>query len=181
MAIDRFDGFDVSRGAFRNGLLGIVRHRALRHHRRIVPPVADAETDGPSEALPPLDLLELRERVDVVRAALVCLDSDHRRVLQDKYAEGLSVIEIANSTGRSAKTVESLLSRARVRLRELLRPYFSTPRGEERHEPIDVRPIDPDDDEQRIGRLIAEAGDTAVAPRPERVPVDGRAHRCEAF
>jgi RNA polymerase sigma-70 factor, ECF subfamily len=140
LAIDRFDGFDVRRGAFRNWLLGIARHRALHHHRRIVSRAADADTDGPSDALPPLDLLELRERADVIRAALICLDSDHRQVLQDKYAEGLSVTEIANRTGRSAKAVESLLSRARARLRELLRPYFSSPTGEERHEPIDTRP-----------------------------------------
>jgi RNA polymerase sigma-70 factor, ECF subfamily len=140
LAIDRFDGFDVSRGAFRNWLLGIARHRALHHHRRIATLAANADTDGPSEALPPLDLLELRERADVVRAALLCLDSDHRRVLQDKYAEGLSVTEIADRTGRSAKAVESLLSRARSRLRELLQPYFSSPTGEERHEPIDIRP-----------------------------------------
>jgi RNA polymerase sigma-70 factor (ECF subfamily) len=140
LAIERIDGFDFGRGGFRNWLLGIARHRVLHHHRRNAKQAADADTDGPSEALPPLDLLELGERADVVRAALFCLDSAHRRVLQDKYAEGLSVTEIAERTGRSAKAVESLLSRARARLRELLRPYFSSPTGEERHEPIDIRP-----------------------------------------
>ena len=139
-AIDGFDGFDVNRGAFRNWLLGIARHRALRHHRRIAIRAAEADRDQPSGALSALDSLELGERADVVRAALFCLDSDHRRVLQDKYADGLSVLEIAKRTGRSAKAVESLLSRARARLRELLRPYFSTPTEHERHEPIDSRP-----------------------------------------
>ena len=140
LAIERFDGFDFRRGGFRNWLLGIARHRVLHHHRRISIEGAGPAPNGPSEALPPLDLLELGERTDVVRAALLCLDDDYRRVLRDKYAEGLSVTEIADRTGRSAKAVESLLSRARARLRELLRPYFSSPTGGEKHEPIDVRP-----------------------------------------
>ena len=140
LAIERIDGFDFGRGGFRNWLLGIARHRALHHHRRILIEGACLARNGPSEALQPLDLLELGERTDVVRAALLCLDSDHRRVLQEKYVEGLAVTEIADRTGRSAKAIESLLSRARARLRDLLRPYFSSPMGDERHEPSDVRP-----------------------------------------
>jgi RNA polymerase sigma-70 factor, ECF subfamily len=140
LAIERFDGFDARRGEFRNWLLGIARHRVLHHHRRVMNEADAAESDGPSEALPPLDMLELGERANVVRAALLCLDSNHRRVLMDKYADGLSVAEIADRTGRSAKAVESLLARARDRLRELLRPYFSSATGDGRYEPIDSRP-----------------------------------------
>jgi RNA polymerase sigma-70 factor, ECF subfamily len=143
LAIERFDGFDVRRGVFRNWLLGIARHRVLRHHRRATNQASAADPDRPSEALAPLDMLELGERADVVRAALVCLESDHRRVLHDKYSEGLSVAEIADRTGRSVKAVESLLSRARARLRELLRPYFPSPTRDGSHEPIEIRPTRP--------------------------------------
>jgi RNA polymerase sigma-70 factor (ECF subfamily) len=141
LAIERFDGFDVRRGGFRNWLLGIARHRAHHRHRQAMTQAAvPADADVVSEDVPPLDLLEKGERADFVRAALLSLDVDHRRVLHDKYAEGLSETQIAARTGRSAKALESLLSRARARLRELLEPYFSSPTGDENHEPIDVRP-----------------------------------------
>jgi RNA polymerase sigma-70 factor, ECF subfamily len=143
LAIERFDGFDARRGVFRNWLLGIARHRALHHHRHVMNDADATETVGSPEALPPLDMLELGERADVVRAALLCLESDHRRVLMDKYAEGLSVAEIADRTGRSIKAVESLLSRARARLRELLLPYFPSPTRDGSHEPIEIRPSRP--------------------------------------
>ena len=95
---------------------------------------------GPSDALPPPELLEGVERADMVRAALLCLNDDWRAALLDKYAEGLSVAEIAARTGRTAKAVESVLSRAREQLRALLRPYFSNPTGDLRDAPRNARP-----------------------------------------
>jgi RNA polymerase sigma-70 factor, ECF subfamily len=141
LAIERFDGFDARRGGFRNWLIGIARHRVRHHLRRHAVGEADLDSADSTGAFSPLDALELGERADVVRAALLCLDRDHRRVLIDKYADGLSVSEIADRSGRSAKAVEALLSRARARLRELLQHYFSSPTGDERHEPIKARPI----------------------------------------
>ncbi len=140
IAIERFDGFDPGKGKFRDWLVGIARHRALRHHRRATSPILDDCPDGPTDTLPPLELLEEFERADVVRAALLCLDDDRRRVLLDKYVSGLPVAAIAAGMGRSAKAVESLLSRARSQLRGLLRHYFSTPTGGQRHESSDARP-----------------------------------------
>jgi RNA polymerase sigma-70 factor (ECF subfamily) len=135
LAIERFQRFDSSRGRFRDWVLGIARHLALRHHRRIKGFATEVCPQGASEALPPPDLLEAVERAAVVRAALLCLDSDRRRVLLDKYISGCSVVDIAARTGKSAKAVESLLSRARAQFRGLLRPYFSNPTEGERHEP----------------------------------------------
>ena len=140
LAIERFDRFDPDRGGFRDWLLGIARHRALRRHRRAAGRAIDGPADRVSDALPPPELLEGVERAGVVRAALLCLQGESRRVLLDKYAEGLSVAEIAARCGRSAKGVESLLSRARGQLRALLRPYFSQPTGGPRREPTDARP-----------------------------------------
>ena len=143
LAIERFDRFDPARGRFRDWLLGIARHRALRHHRRAASEATGGAIDGLSDALPPHELLEGVERADLVRAALLLLDPEWRRVLLDKYAEGLSVAEIAGRTGRSTKAVESLLARARTQLRALLLPYFSqtTGTGGERREPTDARPL----------------------------------------
>jgi RNA polymerase sigma-70 factor, ECF subfamily len=143
LALERFDRFDPGRGGFRDWLMGIARHLALRHHRRNANAgrPLDGWPDGPSDALPPPELVEGLERADVVRAAMLCLRDEGRRVLLDKYAEGLAVAEIAARTGRSAKAVESLLSRARGQLRALLRPYFPEPSGGERREPTDARPI----------------------------------------
>ena len=140
LAIERFDRFDPGKGGFRDWLLGIARHRALRHHRRATGPVSGGRPEGVSGVLPPPELVEGVERAGVVRAALLCLQRDSRRVLLDKYAEGLSVAEIAARTGRSAKGVESLLTRARGQLRALLRPYFSHPTGGQSREPTDTRP-----------------------------------------
>jgi RNA polymerase sigma-70 factor (ECF subfamily) len=141
LAIEQFDRFDPSRGEFRNWLLGIARHRALRHRRGVARHSPDYNFDGPSNVLAPPDLLEEVERAGVVRAALLCLQEDYRGVLLDKYVAGLTVAEIADRIGRSAKAVDSLLSRARAQLRDLLKPYFFTQTEGERHEPSDVRPV----------------------------------------
>jgi RNA polymerase sigma-70 factor (ECF subfamily) len=138
LAIERFDLFDSSRGEFRTWLLGIARHRVFHHHRRLAPRSAGACLDGPADGSCPLDLLEEAERADVVRAALLCLNPDHRSALLAKYVDGCSVAEIATRTGRSAKAVESLLSRARVQLRELLGPYFPGLTETDKREPADV-------------------------------------------
>jgi RNA polymerase sigma factor (sigma-70 family) len=90
--------------------------------------------------LSPPEQLEAVERADLVRAALLCLPDDHRQVLLDKYLAGLAVGEIARRSGRSAKAVESLLARARARLRDLLGHYFSAQREGHQHEPTDARP-----------------------------------------
>jgi RNA polymerase sigma-70 factor (ECF subfamily) len=140
LAIERFDQFDPRRGGFRDWLLGIARHHALKQHRRATFQVVEGRPEGLSDGLSPPELLEGRERADVVRASLLCLHDASRKVLLAKYADGLSVAEIATQTGRSAKAVESLLSRARAQLRALLGPYFSHPTGGQRREPADARP-----------------------------------------
>jgi RNA polymerase sigma-70 factor, ECF subfamily len=140
LAIEQFDRFDPGKGGFRNWLLGIARHRVLRRHRRATGLAIEGRTEGLAACPPPPELLEGMERADVVRAALLSLHDGSRRVLLAKYSEGLSVAEIATQTGRTAKAVESLLSRARGQLRALLLPYFSHPTGGQRREPTDARP-----------------------------------------
>jgi RNA polymerase sigma-70 factor, ECF subfamily len=142
-ALEGADHFDARRGRFRDWLQGIARHRVSRHYRGTVssPLEVVAERDVPVQtlALPPPEQLEGLERAAVVRAALLRLNDDHRDVLLKKYVDGDSVDEIADRTGRSAKAVESLLSRARERLRDLIRPYFVHMTHGDRHEPTDLK------------------------------------------
>jgi RNA polymerase sigma-70 factor, ECF subfamily len=142
-ALEGIDRYNAGRGRFRDWLMGIARHRVYHHFRGTA--WNDASSlDGlalPESAwLPPPEQLEGIERADVVRAALIHLNPDQRDVLLEKYVEASSVAEIAERTGRTAKAVESLLSRARVRLRELLRGYFDHMEQGVRHESTDLRP-----------------------------------------
>jgi RNA polymerase sigma-70 factor, ECF subfamily len=134
LAIDQFDRFDPGRGEFRNWLLGIARHRALRYRRQALGDIPENSVDRTADGSSPLDLLAEVERAGVVRAALASLPEDHRRVLVDKYVSGLSVAEIAERSGRSAKAIESLLSRARAGFRDLLQPYIFEQTEAKRHE-----------------------------------------------
>jgi RNA polymerase sigma-70 factor (ECF subfamily) len=114
-------------------LFGIARKRVALYYRRralrenSIP--RDNQCDEASElgklsSLPP-DLLEQAERITAVRAAMQVLPDDHRKALIWKYAEGLSTEIIAIRLERTAKAVESLLSRARQEMRTLLREYLS--------------------------------------------------------
>jgi len=70
-----------------------------------------------------LDRTELQE---VVRSALLRLNERQRlAVLLSKF-EGMSYAEIGEVMGLSPSAVKSLLSRARVTLREVLEPYLET-------------------------------------------------------
>ncbi len=68
-----------------------------------------------------LDKAELR---DVVRAALASLNERQRMaVLLNKF-EGMSYADIATAMEMSPQAIKSLLSRARVNLKEVLGPYL---------------------------------------------------------
>ena len=67
-----------------------------------------------------------------MRAAMLVLPDDRRKALLWKYVEGLSVDAIAVRMGRTAKAVESLLSRAREQMRGLLRGYMTPCDGGQR-------------------------------------------------
>lgn len=128
LAIEQVDRFDPARGEFRDWIVGIARHRALRRRREHARSFENSR-DVVSLAVSAQETLEGAERADAVRAALLTLHDDRRQVLLDKYAEGFSVAEIAQRTGKTAKAVESLLSRAREQMRSLLQPYFSSAPG----------------------------------------------------
>lgn len=134
-AMDGIDHCDSAQGSFRNWLYGIARKRvALHYRRRATAGNAMSLSDQTGQAVQlgddslfPEEALEQMERNSVVRAAMMALPGDRREVLLCKYVEGLSVDKIAERMGRTAKAVESLLSRSREQLREVL-SWYTSPR-----------------------------------------------------
>ena len=87
-----------------------------------------------------LDKAEMR---DIVRMALESLPERQRlAVLLCKF-EGLSYADIAAALELTPQAVKSLLSRARVNLREILQPYLEN--GELPNEREDEKEIDEDE------------------------------------
>jgi RNA polymerase sigma-70 factor, ECF subfamily len=133
-AIDAIGQCDAARGSFRNWLFGIARRRVALYYRRRglagnpMPFDDRFEEAGElgGERLLPGDALAQVEQASVVRAAMLVLPEDRRKALVWKYIEGLSVATIAGRMERTAKAVESLLTRAREQLRTLLRDYVQT-------------------------------------------------------
>jgi RNA polymerase sigma factor (sigma-70 family) len=131
-AVDGIARFDPQRGEFSAWLFGIARIVVVNHYRRALGHAAqlrideeltDVHTTG--VGLLPENILEQLERAAIVRAALLELNDDQREILTRKYLEGLTVEEIAKRSNRSAKAVESSLTRSREKLRALARWYFS--------------------------------------------------------
>jgi RNA polymerase sigma-70 factor (ECF subfamily) len=126
------EGFDTKKGELRDWLFGIARRRVALHFRRLSTSNVALAADrtewmdlAESALLLPQEVMERVERRQLVRAAFTAIPQSHQLVLQQKYVDGRSVQEIAATMKTTAKAVESLLSRARARLRTLLGPYFT--------------------------------------------------------
>jgi RNA polymerase sigma-70 factor (ECF subfamily) len=131
-AVDGIQRCDEANGSFRNWLFGIARRRVAMYYRcrasagnptllgdrcREIADLGDA-------SFMPEGVLEQMEQSNVVRAAMLVLPDERREVLLSKYVEGLPVKTIAVRMGKTVKAVESLLSRSREQLRELLSGYM---------------------------------------------------------
>ncbi len=102
-------------------LFTIVRRECFRllerHHR--APRPLDGRDDGlPSEVVDPADAVAVRQRVDLLSAALADLDPIHREVILLRDIRELSAPEAAAQLGISVDALKSRLHRARVHLRE---------------------------------------------------------------
>ncbi len=135
IAMSAIEQFAPGKGEFRGWLFGIAKKRVAMHFRRASgrnEQLHESDHDQAMAAiteLMPADVIEEVERVAAVRAALEELGDDARRVLVHKYIDSLSVTEIAERVGKSPKAVESMLTRARLRMRNLLRWYFPNSLG----------------------------------------------------
>nr|WP_323379655.1 sigma-70 family RNA polymerase sigma factor [Stieleria sedimenti] len=83
-----------------------------------------AATALDASSLMPGRLVEGSERGAIVRQAVEALGERQRTALMLSRFENLSYAEIAETMGLTTKAVKSLLSRARVNLREILQPYI---------------------------------------------------------
>jgi RNA polymerase sigma-70 factor (ECF subfamily) len=68
----------------------------------------------------PEEVIEREETRELVRNALSALPSHYQQVLTLKYLENMSAREISQVMDKSTKSVESLLDRARLVLRDLI-------------------------------------------------------------
>ncbi len=85
-----------------------------------------AATALEASGLMPARLAEGVERAEIVRAAVAALSERQRMALMLSRFENMSYAEIAETMELTTKAVKSLLSRARVNLREILQPYIDS-------------------------------------------------------
>ncbi len=119
-AITRVDSLQTG-GAFRGWLFSIARNLAMdsyRSRRRICPLTEEEQGVLPRAEESPEERVEVREEQQTVAEALGKLAQSHQRVLVLREVEGLSYNEIADELDVSQSAVETLLFRARRRLRE---------------------------------------------------------------
>lgn len=83
-----------------------------------------ASTALEASGLMPTRQVEGAERAEIVRAAVGALSERQRMALMLSRFENMSYAEIAETMELTTKAVKSLLSRARVNLREILQPYI---------------------------------------------------------
>ena len=128
-SVDKFRG----QSKLYTWLCGIAHHKVLDFYRQqereakrgSQPSNAGAiELDQIKDSeLPVSRLIESEETRQAVEQALFSLPPDYRQVLIYKYVEEMSVSEISQVMGRSSKSVEGLLTRAR----KALRASFTSP------------------------------------------------------
>jgi RNA polymerase sigma-70 factor (ECF subfamily) len=114
-----------------NTWLHTIAHNLAVDRLRKKRPLAasDALEEAPDSGKPPSVLLERKETVLAVQAALQRLPERQRAALTLTHHQGLSHAEAAQVLGVGVEAVESLVSRARRSLRELLAPLGSGRKG----------------------------------------------------
>jgi RNA polymerase sigma-70 factor (ECF subfamily) len=118
IAVRSIRKFDAARASFRTWMRGIadnlLRNAVRKQQRKQAVegapiPVADLEIESRDP-----ESFDLR---DAIKTAMAALPANYRSVLVAKYRDGLGVNEIAETSGRSPKAIESLLTRAREAFR----------------------------------------------------------------
>jgi len=84
----------------------------------------------------PTRALDKAEQAEMVRHAVAALSERQRMALLLAKFEGMSYQDIAQTMGLSVQAIKSLLSRARVNLKEILTPYVERGTRPDETEPI---------------------------------------------
>ena len=118
-SLDKFRG-DSS---LRNWLLGIARHKVEDHYRKRLRElqIAEEEESPESEPVSAHDLEEAlaeRQTGELTREVLSILPETYSVVLLWRYWENRSLRDIAVQTGRTEKSIERLLARARQQFKK---------------------------------------------------------------
>jgi RNA polymerase sigma-70 factor (ECF subfamily) len=119
-ALDRYSG----ESSLYSWLCGIAKHKAVDDLRgrarrsRLEVPFSALDTGEESRAFEIQDRSAPDGEAELVHRTLFALPSHYRSVLTRKYIEEQTTKEIAAAAGRSAKAVESLLTRARNAFRK---------------------------------------------------------------
>ncbi len=98
-------------------LSGVARHKLADHWRRPTPQAGEQELERVGREDDPAAAMGVAEIRVAVSQAMGRMDDTERLALEWKYIEGLTVREIADRLGRTAKAVEGILYRARTGFR----------------------------------------------------------------
>jgi RNA polymerase sigma-70 factor (ECF subfamily) len=116
--VDAYRQWGRHRGDPKIWLLGIARRKVADHHRRQRPWWSFRDDEGPmGDAM--ADMVAEANRREIV-VALRGLPKPEREALLLQVLEELSIAEVAAVLGRTPQATNSLLQRARARLRRLL-------------------------------------------------------------
>lgn len=131
--------YDSSKGSPEQWILGIARNNIrLEIRRRASRPSINGDISRYFEAMDtkplPDEVLERQEMTVIVRSALSRLESKEKAVLEAKYIEELSAIDIARQMNTTEKAVYSLLYRAKISLRRELELLAAVNKKEENDE-----------------------------------------------
>jgi RNA polymerase sigma-70 factor (ECF subfamily) len=122
----RLDLYDP-RWSFATWLFALARRLSATRSRRSAPAIegGDALGDVPVQADPAREVARTEERASLWSIAERVLEDDPLSALWLRYAEDLSIEEIARVLGRSQVSVRVILFRARAKLGKALEPARS--------------------------------------------------------
>ncbi|MFA7230767.1 MAG: sigma-70 family RNA polymerase sigma factor [Victivallaceae bacterium] len=126
-AVDRIESFSGAEDKLPGWLFGIAKIEILRHFRRKDSIMASAININDVFIEPAAtDETAFDDGMGMVDKVLAKMQETQRQVLVFKYCEDISVSEISQRTGRTQKSVESLLSRGR----EAFKKFYTQILGE---------------------------------------------------
>jgi len=119
--------------SFKTYIYRIARNIAVSHYRKgsvvesvSIDDLADegVQIEEKSDAVDPMENLKEGELRSAFKRALFSLPEEWRVILELRVSRGLSYKEIAEITGRSVSSIETIIFRARVKLADELEEFL---------------------------------------------------------